>query len=296
MTRGDAPPRADGRPMVGPFDRAGWRAWLIANHASVEAACTSCRGGAVPGGRACPTRRRSRRRCASAGSTRAAGRSTRSGRSSGSRRDGRERLGAIEQGARGATHGGRADAARGSRGDRGGEAVGLWTLLDDVEKLIVPDDLAAALGDRPPARERWDAFPPSARRAMLEWVVEAKRPETRAKRIAAIAEGAERDERAYPPGLGRPGPLVHRAQDALAAGHRRDPGGLRGSAPCTGRRRSWSPVEEGQPADLLRDALALEDAVRDPASPSRARTRDGRARTPARRTRNTRRSCRIGRS
>jgi uncharacterized protein YdeI (YjbR/CyaY-like superfamily) len=45
--------------------------------------------------------------------------------------------------------------------------TGMWTLLDDVEDLIVPDDLATALGDRPPARERWDEFPPSARRAIL---------------------------------------------------------------------------------------------------------------------------------
>ena len=32
MTKGDLAP--DGRPMVGPFDRAGWRAWLVANHAT----------------------------------------------------------------------------------------------------------------------------------------------------------------------------------------------------------------------------------------------------------------------
>lgn len=76
---------------------------------------------------------------------------------------------------------------------------GMWTLLDDVENLLVPDDLAAALAARPPGRETWDAFPRSARRAMLEWVVQARRPETRADRIARIAEGASRGERAYPP-------------------------------------------------------------------------------------------------
>ena len=75
----------------------------------------------------------------------------------------------------------------------------MWTLLDDVEKLIVPDDLRGRARRSPPAREHWDAFPPSARRAMLQWVVEARRPETRAKRIADIAEKAERNERAYPP-------------------------------------------------------------------------------------------------
>lgn len=75
-------------------------------------------------------------------------------------------------------------------------ADGSWTLLDDVENLLVPPDLAAALVATPPARERFDAFPPSARRAALVWLVTAKRPETRAKRIAMIAEKAARGERA----------------------------------------------------------------------------------------------------
>jgi hypothetical protein len=34
---------------------------------------------------------------------------------------------------------------------------------------------------------------------MLQWIVEARRHETRARRIADIAEKAARDERAYPP-------------------------------------------------------------------------------------------------
>jgi uncharacterized protein YdeI (YjbR/CyaY-like superfamily) len=72
---------------------------------------------------------------------------------------------------------------------------GTWTLLDDVERLIVPDDLAAALAANPPAREHWDAFSRSPRRAMLQWIAEAKRPETRAKRIAEAAEHAARNER-----------------------------------------------------------------------------------------------------
>jgi uncharacterized protein YdeI (YjbR/CyaY-like superfamily) len=73
---------------------------------------------------------------------------------------------------------------------------GTWTLLDDVEDLIVPDDLAAALAAAPPARSNWDAFPPSARRGILEWIVQAKRPETRARRVAETADKAARNERA----------------------------------------------------------------------------------------------------
>ena len=56
------------------------------------------------------------------------------------------------------------------------KANGSWTLLDDVEQGIVPDDLAAALADHPPAAASFEAFPKSAKRAMLAWVAQAKRP------------------------------------------------------------------------------------------------------------------------
>ena len=76
------------------------------------------------------------------------------------------------------------------------KADGSWTLLDDVEDLVVPADLAAAFAAHPGSREHWDGFPRSPRRAMLVWLVEAKRPQTRAKRVAEIAERAAHGERA----------------------------------------------------------------------------------------------------
>ena len=76
------------------------------------------------------------------------------------------------------------------------KADGSWTLLDDVENLVVPDDLAAAFAAHPPAREHWAAFPRSARRATLEWIAQAKRAETRTKRVAEAAEKAQANERA----------------------------------------------------------------------------------------------------
>jgi uncharacterized protein YdeI (YjbR/CyaY-like superfamily) len=79
------------------------------------------------------------------------------------------------------------------------KANGSWSLLDEVEQGIVPDDLALALADHPPAATNFEHFPKSARRAMLEWVAQAKRTETRATRVLAIAERAARNERAYPP-------------------------------------------------------------------------------------------------
>ncbi|MDY7558292.1 YdeI/OmpD-associated family protein [Cryobacterium sp. 10C3] len=46
------------------------------------------------------------------------------------------------------------------------------------------------------ARAQWDAFPPSARRGILEWIVQAKTPATRQKRIDETAVLAGRGERA----------------------------------------------------------------------------------------------------
>jgi uncharacterized protein YdeI (YjbR/CyaY-like superfamily) len=76
------------------------------------------------------------------------------------------------------------------------KANGSWEILDSVERLEVPEDLAAALAARPPAAGRFAAFTPSARKQMLAWVALAVRPETRAARIATIAEAAARNERA----------------------------------------------------------------------------------------------------
>jgi len=73
---------------------------------------------------------------------------------------------------------------------------GTWTMLDAVENLVVPEDLAVAFEAVPGSREKWDAFPRSARRGILEWVVQAKRPETRARRLAETADLAGRGERA----------------------------------------------------------------------------------------------------
>jgi uncharacterized protein YdeI (YjbR/CyaY-like superfamily) len=76
------------------------------------------------------------------------------------------------------------------------KANGSWTLLDSVEAGIIPDDLGAAFAEHPPAAEHFAAFPWSARRQLLEWIAQAKRPETRAARILEIATRAARNERA----------------------------------------------------------------------------------------------------
>lgn len=75
------------------------------------------------------------------------------------------------------------------------KASGTWTGLDDVEDLIEPPELAAALDAAPTARKNWDAFPRSARRASLEWISAAKRPATRERRVAETVELASQNRR-----------------------------------------------------------------------------------------------------
>ena len=61
----------------------------------------------------------------------------------------------------------------------------------------MPEDLVAALNKDRAAKATFDAFPPSCRREYIEWIVEAKREETRAKRLAQtvewLAEGKRRN-------------------------------------------------------------------------------------------------------
>ncbi len=60
-----------------------------------------------------------------------------------------------------------------------------------------PADLVAALKKNRAAKAAYDAFPPSCKREYIEWIVEAKREETRAKRLAQavewMAEGKRRN-------------------------------------------------------------------------------------------------------
>jgi uncharacterized protein YdeI (YjbR/CyaY-like superfamily) len=76
---------------------------------------------------------------------------------------------------------------------------GSWSKLDASHALKVPRDLAVALRSYPHAKRHFDAFPPSARRVILQWIDAAKRPETRSKRIEETARLANEDVRANQP-------------------------------------------------------------------------------------------------
>jgi uncharacterized protein YdeI (YjbR/CyaY-like superfamily) len=74
--------------------------------------------------------------------------------------------------------------------------TGLWTKLDAVEALVVPKDLGAAFKRHPGAAKHWAGFPRSVKRGILEWIEQAKRPETRAKRVVETASLAAVNKRA----------------------------------------------------------------------------------------------------
>jgi uncharacterized protein YdeI (YjbR/CyaY-like superfamily) len=73
---------------------------------------------------------------------------------------------------------------------------GSWFALDAIEALEISPDLEQALTSYVDAKQNFDAFPRSAKRGILEWIAAAKKPETRAKRIAETAQLASKNLRA----------------------------------------------------------------------------------------------------
>lgn len=72
------------------------------------------------------------------------------------------------------------------------KADGSWNQLDDIDNLVVPDDLAAALAAVPAAERGFHSLSASQRKMTLYWIATAKRPETRQIRIAeAVSAAAE---------------------------------------------------------------------------------------------------------
>ena len=64
---------------------------------------------------------------------------------------------------------------------------GTWFIMDDVEKLIIPEDLRIALEKNKSSMDFFQGQSNSIKKGMLYWVVIAKRSETRKKRISEIA-------------------------------------------------------------------------------------------------------------
>lgn len=74
---------------------------------------------------------------------------------------------------------------------------GSWDKLTDVENEIWAPDLTKAFNKNKKAKANFEAFAPSARKMILQWIYAAKRPETREKRILEAVEKAEENRKAY---------------------------------------------------------------------------------------------------
>ena len=71
---------------------------------------------------------------------------------------------------------------------------GSWTILDTVERLIIPEDLEKAFKSNPKSKRFYLSLSKSYRKAILQWIVLAKRAETREKRINETVEFASKGQ------------------------------------------------------------------------------------------------------
>ena len=77
-------------------------------------------------------------------------------------------------------------------------SLGLTEHAVPAREEAVPDDLAAGLAADPAALPRWAALPVGQRRQQIQWIEQAKRPETRARRLTQLLERLIRPGRAAP--------------------------------------------------------------------------------------------------
>lgn len=70
---------------------------------------------------------------------------------------------------------------------------GSWTILDEVEELIIPADLEKEFKTKNGSYDFFMSLSKSLKKAILQWLVLAKLPETRQKRVKEIAELASQN-------------------------------------------------------------------------------------------------------
>lgn len=73
---------------------------------------------------------------------------------------------------------------------------GTWNALDVIDNIVIPDDLQKLFDKNKKAYENFKAFPPSSKKIILLWIEEARRSETREKRIEESVALAAKNIRA----------------------------------------------------------------------------------------------------
>ncbi|MGY0035991.1 YdeI/OmpD-associated family protein [Pedobacter sp. NJ-S-72] len=76
------------------------------------------------------------------------------------------------------------------------KSSGTWELLADVQNNIIPDDMQKLFDQNEIAFNNFQSFSPSSKRIILEWIVKAKKAETREKRMVQTVELAARNIKA----------------------------------------------------------------------------------------------------
>ena len=77
--------------------------------------------------------------------------------------------------------------------------TGTWLAMESVEKNIIPDDLQKLFNKNKTALKNFQAFAPSSKRMILQWILSAKRAETRTKRLEKTVELASKNIKANHP-------------------------------------------------------------------------------------------------
>ena len=77
---------------------------------------------------------------------------------------------------------------------------GTWDQAASGRLEVTPPDLEAALVGVPAALGRWEAWAPTDRRRYISWVLDARRAETRSRRIADVVRRAAAGIRPGQPG------------------------------------------------------------------------------------------------
>lgn len=188
------------REQFEPADRAGWRQWLAGHHDTspgvwLVLAPQGCRSAAAHArgrgrGGALFRMDRQHRAPTGRGSERVADHAAQGGRGTWSQTSKRRVTRLVEQALM---------TPAGPRVVERARSDGSWTLLDGIDAVRVPPDLAAAMAVDPVATEGFDAMTTSEKKSALWWIASTRRPATRLARIeetirrAAAAERTRRD-------------------------------------------------------------------------------------------------------
>jgi len=67
---------------------------------------------------------------------------------------------------------------------------GYWTILDEIEEVIIPNDLEIAFEKHNGAKDYFLGLSKSTRKIILSWIILVRKQETRQKRIEEVVESA----------------------------------------------------------------------------------------------------------